>query len=133
MSALVNFIRYRMDVLKKNQVEVATEAEIGEPALSYILTRKKEVRPKPDTIRGLAKALEVHPSVLTALLGYPTEPIPNVDERLYEIARQLTGAPWVADRMDQLLSLPQTEFEELITWLEFQKSRVAGNGNQSKP
>lgn len=138
MSALVNFIRYQMKVLHKNQATVASIAEISESSLSYILNKKPkkdgdQVRPEPATLKGIAKALEVHPSVLTALLGYPTEPIPNVDERLYELARQLMGAPWVADRLGDLLLLPQAEFEELITWLEFQKSRSVGSENQSKP
>lgn len=138
MSALVNFIRYRMKLLHKNQATVASIAGIRESSLSYILTKKpkkagNQVRPEPDTIKGIAKAIEVHPSVLTSLLGYPTEPIPGVDERLYEIARQLIGAPWVADRMADLLALPQGEFEDLIEWLEFQKSRSVGNENQSKP
>lgn len=133
MTALADFIRYRMEKLKKNQAEIAAAAGIGEPALSYIMTRKKPVRSAPDTIKGLAKALEVHPAVLTTILGYPTEPIPGVDERLYEIARQLLTAPWVADRLSDLLALPQAEFEDLITWLEFQKSRSVGSENRSKP
>jgi transcriptional regulator with XRE-family HTH domain len=133
VSALTDFIRYRMDVLKKNQSEVAADAGIGEPALSYIMTKKKEVRPTPDTIKGLAKAREVRPALLTSLLGYPVEPIPDIDERLYEIARQLLVAPWVADRIDDLLKVPRGEFDELMRYLEFRRNPPGESGNQSTP
>ncbi len=133
VSALADFIRYRMDVLGKNQSEIAADAGIGEPALSYILTKKREVRPTPDTIRGLAKALDVKPALLTSLLGYPVEPIPDIDERLYEIARQLLAAPWVADRIDDLLRVPRDEFDELMRYLSFRRGSVEENGSQSTP
>lgn len=132
VSALINFIRYRMKELNKNQTVIADEAGIRESSLSYLL-KKKDPHPRPKTIKGLAKALEVKASLLTSLLGYPTEPIPDIDERLYEIARRLLGAPWVVDRMDDLMRLPRDEFDDLMEWLDFQKNRAAGSGSQSKP
>jgi transcriptional regulator with XRE-family HTH domain len=136
MSALVNYINHRMKELKKIPAQVADDGGLSRSALSYILKQKmsgKSVRPEPDTIKKIAKGLEVHPSLLTSLMGYSVEPIPGVDERLYEIARQLLGAPWVADRLNDFVSLPQDEFEDLINWLEFQKGRAGGSANRSTP
>ena len=137
VSALVNFIRHRMKVLEINQAKVAAIAEISESSLSYILTKKPkkegdQVRPEPDTIKGLAKAIEVHPSVLTFLLGYPTEPIPDIDERLYELARQLLGAPWLAERIGDFLRLPRSEFDELMRYLDFHRPSPP-DADQSNP
>jgi transcriptional regulator with XRE-family HTH domain len=132
VSALTNFIRHRIKELDKSQAEVAALAGIRESSLSYILS-KTDPRPTPRVIKGLGRALEVHPSVLTSLMGYPVEPIPDVDDRLYEFARQLLGAPWLADRLTDLLRLPQDEFDDLMEWLDFQKSRSGESGNRSKP
>lgn len=133
MSALANFIRHRMAVLNKSQADIVHAAKIGQPALSNILT-KKNVRPVPRTIKGLAKALEVEAPLLTSLLGYPTEPIADVDERLYEVARQLLGAPWLADRVDDLIALPREEFDELMDFLDHKRrrNRPGGSGKRSK-
>lgn len=136
MSALVNFIKYRMEQLGKIPAQVADDGELSRSALSYILTEKKKsgkpVRPEPETIRKLAKGLEVHPSVLTSAMGYSVEPIPGIDERLYEIARRLLVAPWVAERIDDFMQLPRSEFDELMRYLDFHRPPPP-NADQSKP
>src|ERR1044072_9187728 len=100
MSALTDFLEHRRKSLRLLPSELADRAEISRSAYSYIITKGKtgEVRPAPETIPALAGALEVPPALLTSLMGYPTEPITDIDERLYEIAKQLLGAAWLAER-----------------------------------
>jgi transcriptional regulator with XRE-family HTH domain len=137
MSALVNFIKYRMEKLKKIPSQVADDGGLSRSALSYVLKEKKSgkpVRPEPDTIKKIAKGLEVHPSILVSAMGYPTDPIPGVDERLYEIASRLLAAPWLADRIDDLLAVPRDEFDDLMDILDQkERRRRQRNGTQSTP
>lgn len=133
MSKLTDFLEHRRKWLKMRPAEVADKAEISRSSYSYIIKKGKtgEVRPEPDTIRALAKALEVPPPLLTALMGYPTEPITDIDERLYELARQLLGAPWLADRISDFLRLPRSEFDELMRYLDYRLPHP--DADQSKP
>jgi transcriptional regulator with XRE-family HTH domain len=136
VSELVNFIKYQMDRLGKKPAQVADDGELSRSALSYILNEKKKsgkpVRPEPETIIKIAKGLEIHPAILVAAMGYPVEPIPGIDERLYEIARRLLVAPWVADRLDDFMQLPRSEFDELMTYLDFRRPPPP-NADRSTP
>lgn len=135
VSALVNLIKQRMADLKKTSAEVADDGELSRAVLSNIMTKEakggRPVRPEPETIRKLAVGLDVHPSVLTAALGYPVEPIPDIDERLYELATRLLAAPWLADRIDDFLKLPRKDFDELMEHLDFRRRRQ--NADRSNP
>lgn len=123
MSALVNFINDRMGKLGKIPAQVADDGGLSRSALSYILTKEKKggspPMPVPETIKKLAKGLEVHPAILTSSMGYPTDPIPDIDERLYVLALQLLAAPWLAERIDDFLRLPRSEFDELMRYLDY--------------
>ncbi len=136
MSALVNFINYQMGMLGKIPAQVADDGGLSRSALSYILTKEakggKPPLPEPETIKKLAKGLEVHPSNLTSSMGYPTDPIPDIDERLYALALQLLGAPWLAERIDDFLRLPRGEFDELMRYLDFHRPFPPGD-DQSTP
>jgi transcriptional regulator with XRE-family HTH domain len=137
VSALVNFINERMKRLGKNQAQIAAAAGLQPGAISYILTKEakggKPVRPEPETIRKLAIGLEVHPSLLTFLMGYPTEPVKDIDDRLYEMAMRLLGAPWLADRIDDFLRLPRSEFDELMKFHDFHHPSPDRNDAASNP
>lgn len=132
VSLLVNYIRDRMDKLGKVQAQVADDGDLKRQVLSNIMTKEekggKPVRPGPDTIKKLAVGLEVHPSLLTFLLGYPTDPIPDIDERLYELARQLLAAPWLAERIEDFLRLPRHDFDDLMRFLDFQNPSPPPDG-----
>lgn len=141
VSPLVNFIQHRMKQLGKSQSQIADDSDVSRGVLSNIMTKEakggKPVRPEPETIRKLAVGLEVHPSLLTSLLGYPTDPIPGIDEPVYELAKRIIGAPWLADRIDDFLDLPRSEFDELMNHLDYRRSRRSAlphrNGDQSNP
>lgn len=135
VSALVDFINLRMGQLKKTPSEVADDGGLSRAVLSNIMTKEakggKPVRPEPDTIKKLAVGLDVHPSILTAALGYPTEPIQGIDERLYELSVRLLAAPWLAERIDDFLRLPKSDFDELMSHLEFRRLQSAGRSKSS--
>jgi transcriptional regulator with XRE-family HTH domain len=137
VSALVNFIHEQMARLGKGQSQISDAAGLRRGVLSNILTKEKKggkpVRPEPETIRKLAIGLEVHPSLLTFLMGYPTEPIPDIDERLYEMAQRLLAAPWLADRIDDFLKLPRSEFEQLMKFHDFHHPSPDRNDAASNP
>ena len=137
MSALVNYIRHRMGQLGKLQSQVADDGGLKRQVLSNIMTKEakggKPVRPEPDTIKKIAKGLDVHPSILVAAMGYPTDPIAGVDERLYEVASRLLAAPWLVDRIDDLLAVPRDEFDDLMDILDQKRRRRRrGSGTRSK-
>lgn len=136
VSALVNFINEQMRRLGKTQSQIADASGLRRGVLSNILTKEerggKPVRPEPDTIKKLAVGLEVHPALLTSLLGYPTDPIPGIDERIYELAKRLTGAPWLVDRLDDFLKLPRDEFDELMRYLDYRR-HPPQDGDRSNP
>lgn len=136
VSALVNFINDRMRQLGRSQSQISDAAGLRRGVLSNILTKEekggKPVRPEPETIRKLAVGLEVHPALLTALMGYPTEPMPDIDERVYALAQQLLGAPWLAERIPDFFKLPRDEFDELMRYLEYRR-HPPQNGDRSIP
>lgn len=134
VSALSDYIKYRMKVLGKQQNEVAADAGITESTLSNILNPNKKKKsatvPRPETIKGLAKALDIEGALLTALLGYPIGPTENAD-RYDEIAHRLSGVPWLADRLPDLMDLPEEHFQELMKLVDFR--RWQDSANQPKP
>lgn len=145
VSRLVEYIKHRMEELKRLPSEVADKGELKRQSFSHILNKEendakkgkqsKPVRPEPETIRKIAKGLDVEPALLTALMDYPTEPIEGIDPRYYEIAQRLEGAPWLANRMEDLLSLPRTEFEEVMNHLDYRldQRRKARQNNSAHP
>ncbi len=135
VSALANYIRSRMKLLERNQTDIAGRAGITESTLSNILNSKKKkdgssTIPRPETIKGLARALETEGALLTSLLGYPVGPVGDSD-RYEEISRRLPGVPWLADRLSDLMELSEDEFHELMEWIDFRRRQ--GSGSQPRP
>lgn len=131
VSRLANFLRERMAARGWNQGQLAAKAEIRESTLSNILN-KEGVIPRPDTVKALAKALEIDPPFLTALLDYPIDSSSNPNSRYVRLARELEASPWLAERIDDLLHLSPEEFRELMDYLDFRRRRRRG-GDQSNP
>lgn len=130
VSALADYIKYRMRILGKQQNEIAAAAGITESTLSNILNPKKKTTPRPETIKGLAKALDTEGALLTSLLGYPIGPTGDAG-RYDEIADRLPGVPWLADRLPDLMDLSEEHFQELMKQVDFR--RWQDNANQPKP
>lgn len=121
-SVLSGYIRRRMRELGiGHQAELARRAGISTGGLSYILNAES-VLSKPDTIDRLAKALEVEPAELTSRMGYDVD-ASTPDAMTVRLARAIEARPWLADRKDQLLSLSEEEFHELMDLAEFRRNR----------
>lgn len=52
-----------------------------------------------------------------------SDPPGGVDARIAEIGKRIRAEPWLADRIDRLLSLTQEEYQDSIKYLERKRSR----------
>lgn len=123
MSALADVIRRWLEHNSKSQNELARLAGIRTSSLSYIVN-KEDALPKPVTIKKLAAAMDVDGVVLTALLGYPTQPRGQPADEYVELARRLEALPWLVERLNDLLHLDQKEFQEVMDYLDYRRRNV---------
>lgn len=132
-STLPDYIRRRMNELGiEHQADLARRAGISKGGLSHILTGNG-VLSKPETIERLARALQVEPAELTSRMGYEVDSIGAPDARAMRLARAIVDRPWMAARENLLLSLSQSEFDELMDLAEFRKGREQNRKGRQGP
>lgn len=120
MSALANHLRKRMRERGWNAAALATQADMPRNTLHNIL---QGGRPDPENIKKLAGALRDEPGLLTALAGYPVDPDTDPDGRYREIGRRISASPWLEERIDDLLRLSESEFRDLMKYLDFRRGQ----------
>jgi transcriptional regulator with XRE-family HTH domain len=85
----------------------------------------------PAAAPAVAAGVGVHPTLLTALAGLPVDPTTDPDGRYVELAHQITLSPWLVERWDEITSLSQSEFHELMDYLKFRRQQR--NSDRSNP
>jgi transcriptional regulator with XRE-family HTH domain len=128
MSALANVIREWLDHNNKGQNWLASEAKIRTSTLSHLLN-KENALPRPATVKKLAHAMNIEGVILTALLGYPVQASDDPNGQYVEIARQLAAFPWLVHRLNDLLHLEESEFEEMMNYLRFRRQQGTDRSN----
>lgn len=121
-SAVAVFLEAEMKKRGWQPSDLASKAELRPSTLSYILNTPRAI-PRPEAVKALAGALEVDASLITSLAGYPIEASNDPDGRYAVIGRQVSALPWLAERVTDFLALSQEEFQGLMDYLDFRRSR----------
>lgn len=132
MSALADVIRQWIANNTEGihgQNELAHAAGIRTSTLSYILN-KEDANPRPDTIKKLARAMNVDGVVLTALLGYPVQASDQPDNEYELLARELRAFPWLVRRIHDFFLLPETEFLEAMDYLDYRRRQASDRSSR---
>lgn len=133
MSALANAIRKWLEDNQegiRTQNQLADAADISRSALSNIMT--SDAIPRPATIIKLARAMGIDGVLLTSLLGYPVQPSGEPDAQYVQLARQLAAFPWLVQRANDFLHLPESEFREAMDYLDHRRRRRRGGDRSSR-
>lgn len=128
---LGNFLRDELERRGWTQAELSRASGVGTSGLSSIVSGKTRL-PEPETIRAIARALDIEGARLTALLGYPVD-VGAYADRYIEINQRLDGAPWLVERLPDLLRLTADQFREAIAYLDFRSQIHLRNANRSTP
>lgn len=131
-SAVAVFLEAEMKKRGWQPGDLASAADMRPSTLSYILNKPNSI-PRPEAVKALARALEVDASLITALAGYPIEGSADPEGRYAVIGRQVSALPWLAERVTDLLQLSQGEFQELMDYLDFRRSRQSRDRGAGQP